>query len=175
MAELKTSFLGVATSYGIIRRSLLLALGIGVALTLINQRDAIFGHGKVNLIQLSLSFATPFVVISLSQTLAIRKVFSELSAGGFNADGNEPFHVTAFSHGIPWRAVMIAASTGTAVAAIVIALVVSRGGGIGHVPLAPVLQVYGLSLGFSLISQTIAYRRARARVVERLRSGGGRS
>lgn len=69
------SLAAVIASYGIPLRSFMIALVIARSLTLINQQDAVLGDRPLNLIQLALSFATPFAVIALSQALAIRRVF----------------------------------------------------------------------------------------------------
>lgn len=49
-------------SDGVPRRSLCAALIVGTVLNLINQGDALFVSGQVNLIKLALTFAVPYCV-----------------------------------------------------------------------------------------------------------------
>ena len=46
---------------------------------------------------------------------------------------------------------------------VIVALTLLDGGDLSRVPLAQIGQVYALPLVFGLLSQTLAYRRARAR------------
>lgn len=47
---------------GIPRRSLIVAVIVGTILNLINQGDALFGGGRVNVIKMILTFAVPYCV-----------------------------------------------------------------------------------------------------------------
>jgi hypothetical protein len=49
-------------SDGVPRRSLVVALIVGAILNLINQGDALFGHGQVKLIKIILTFVVPYCV-----------------------------------------------------------------------------------------------------------------
>jgi hypothetical protein len=49
-------------SDGVPRRSLLVAFIVGTILNLINQGDALFGTGHVNLTKIILTFAVPYCV-----------------------------------------------------------------------------------------------------------------
>lgn len=49
-------------SDGVPKRSFCAALIVGTVLNLINQGDALFGSGQVNLIKLALTFAVPYCV-----------------------------------------------------------------------------------------------------------------
>ena len=60
-----------------------MALILGTALTLVNQSGAVFGGGKVQLLPLVLVYATPFIVVAVSQILGIRR--AHLDALGVQA------------------------------------------------------------------------------------------
>lgn len=47
---------------GVPRRSFLVALIVGTMLNLINQGDALFGDGHINLTKIILTFAVPYCV-----------------------------------------------------------------------------------------------------------------
>jgi hypothetical protein len=47
---------------GVPKRSLLVALVVGSALNLINQGDALFGSGHVDILKAALTFAVPYCV-----------------------------------------------------------------------------------------------------------------
>ncbi len=49
-------------SDGVPRRSFFLAVIVGTILNLINQGDAVFGPGHVNLIKIVLTYAVPYCV-----------------------------------------------------------------------------------------------------------------
>lgn len=49
-------------SDGVPRRSLCVALIVGTILNLINQGDALFGHGAVNWAKIMLTYSVPFCV-----------------------------------------------------------------------------------------------------------------
>ena len=153
----------IARSYGIVRRAAIVALVIGSALTLINQPQAVFGDAPLNLAPFILVYLTPFVVVVLSQVLGTRTLFSEVAGGRSTGRDTESFIATALSHGIPFRVAAVALGVGTAMTPVIVALTLLDGGDLSRVPLAQIGQVYALPLVFGLISQTLAYRRARAR------------
>lgn len=49
-------------TFGIVKRSLLVAMIVGTILNLINQGDALFGSAKLNLLKLLLTYSVPFCV-----------------------------------------------------------------------------------------------------------------
>jgi hypothetical protein len=49
-------------SDGVPRRSFVVALFVGAILNLINQGDALFGHGHLNLMKIILTFVVPYCV-----------------------------------------------------------------------------------------------------------------
>jgi hypothetical protein len=49
-------------SDGVPRRSFFVALVVGTILNFINQGDALFGDGDVNLVKVGLTFAVPYCV-----------------------------------------------------------------------------------------------------------------
>jgi hypothetical protein len=51
-----------SVSDGVPRRSLVVALIVGTILNLINQGDALFGEGRLNLTKMILTFAVPYCV-----------------------------------------------------------------------------------------------------------------
>jgi hypothetical protein len=51
-----------SVSDGVPRRSLVVALIVGTILNLINQGDALFGEGRLNLTKIILTFAVPYCV-----------------------------------------------------------------------------------------------------------------
>ncbi len=155
--------LSIARSYGIVRRAAVAALVIGSVLTLINQPQAVFGDAPLNLAPFILVYLTPFVVVVLSQVLGTRMLFSEVAGGRSTGRDNESFAAAALSHGIPLRVAAVALGVGTAMTPVIVALTLLDGGDLSRVPLAQIGQVYALPLVFGLISQTVAYRRARAR------------
>ena len=56
------SWLQRATSNGVPRRSLLVALAVGSILNMINQWDGLFGDAALDLLQLCLNFVVPYLV-----------------------------------------------------------------------------------------------------------------
>ena len=157
----RTSLLALATSLSVNRRSLVLALVIGTALTLANQSRAVFNDSPFNVAQLILSYATPFVVISLSQAFGIRAALTEVAAGRPLSAAEHSFAAVAASHGIPRRAVVVALAVGSILAIISQMLAVLKGAALGAVfSWSQFAQGYALPLLFSTVSQTIAFRRA---------------
>jgi len=54
-------------------RALLTSVIVAPVLTLINQYDAVIGHGHINWVKATLTFITPFVV-SVSSSLLTRRL-----------------------------------------------------------------------------------------------------
>lgn len=152
------SMLGLAASPAVIRRSLILALVIGTALTSVNQPGAVFSGGPFNLVQLVLSYGTPLLVIALSQALGIRTALADVAAGRSLPSHALSFAAIAAANGIPRRALAVALVVGTVLAIISQGLAFSRGATALNWSL--VAQGYALPLLFSVVSQTIAYKRA---------------
>ncbi len=66
---------------GVIRRAGIVALILGSVLTLANQSGAIFGGGGVQVLPLILVYLTPFVVVTVSQVLGIRRALLDAGRG----------------------------------------------------------------------------------------------
>ncbi len=66
---------------GVIRRAGIVALVLGSVLTLANQSGAIFGGGTVQVLPLVLVYLTPFVVVTVSQVLGIRRALLDAGRG----------------------------------------------------------------------------------------------
>ncbi len=60
--SLVDSWLRQATSNGVPRRSLLVALVVGSILNVINQWDGLFGDATLDLLQLCLNYVVPYLV-----------------------------------------------------------------------------------------------------------------
>ena len=56
-------------SDGVPRRSFIVALIVGTILNLINQGDAIFGGGRINVTKIILTFAVPYCVATYGAVL----------------------------------------------------------------------------------------------------------
>ena len=65
-------------SQEILRRAFVIALLLGSVLTLSNQPGAIFGDDEVRVLPLVLVYLTPFVVITVSQVLGLRRAASAI-------------------------------------------------------------------------------------------------
>ncbi len=89
---------------GVLRRSAVLALIIGSALTWINQFDALFGSDTIQILPLFVAYVTPFAVIAISQFVGIRQAWLDAKKAHIPAT-TENLVATAFLHGIPARAV----------------------------------------------------------------------
>ena len=53
-------------SDGVPRRSFIVALIVGTILNLINQGDALFGDGRLNITKVILTFAVPYVSLPMA-------------------------------------------------------------------------------------------------------------
>ncbi len=148
---------------GVAKRAAIVALVIGSALTAINQAEAVFGEAPLDLTRLALMYVTPFIVVTISQVLAIRALFREVASGLLGDRQHGPLYRTALSHGIPARALLVALAVGTVLTAIMAGLALIEGGGFGDVPTAQIAQVYALPLVFGVVSQSISYRRTAVR------------
>ncbi|MFK7777084.1 MAG: hypothetical protein QM501_03025 [Gimesia sp.] len=143
-------------------RSGIVAIIIGSVLTVINQRGWIRGSDPLQLLPLILVFVTPFVVVAVSQVVAIRKAF--IDAGKYESSANpEGFFATTISHGIPVRAVAIGLTIGSINALISIADTLLHMDDLTTLSIIPLSQGYLLPLLFGILSQAISYRRAAQR------------
>ena len=146
-------------SSGLLRRSAILALIIGSALTLINQFNALFGSETIQVLPLVLVFATPFAVIAISQMAGIRQAVIDFN-GERVEKTRERFVAMAFSHGIPARAISIGLIMGALNAAIFLIAAYLHTGVIGSPPTGQIILAIALPVLFGILSQAIAYRRA---------------
>ncbi len=144
----------------ILRRAVLVALVVGSFLTLANQFAAIFGTEEFEYLPLALVFMTPFVVVTISQMLGIRRATMDARQSGGHRWGEEPVLATAFAHGIPLRAILVGVLVGSVNASIVITIALLEGASLNSLPVAVLAQAYVLPVLFGLLTQTIAYRRA---------------
>ncbi len=144
----------------ILRRAVLVALVVGSFLTLANQFAAIFGTEEFEYLPLALVFMTPFVVVTISQMLGVRRATMDARQSGSHRWGEEPMLATALAHGIPLRAFVVGMLVGSINASIVITIAVLEGASTSSLPAALLAQAYVLPVLFGLLSQTIAYRRA---------------
>ena len=140
-------------------RSAIIAFVIGTVLTLITQFEWVLGSEPIQLLPFFLAFATPFFVIAISQVAGERQAYGDTTNLNSPAAA-EAFFTTAFTHGIPARALAIGLSIGTVDAVIILAATVVRPGGLSEVSISLLGQVYLLPLLFGVLSQTIAYKRA---------------
>ncbi len=142
----------------VLRRAAAIGAAIGSALALINQGAALFREAPVQTLPLILGFATPFAVIALSQVLGHRAYWRRAVTGRGN---DESVWQTLIGHGIPVRALTVAGLVGSLMTPIIIALSPAGAAGISPIPWSQVAQVYGLPLVFGVLTQALAYRRAR--------------
>jgi hypothetical protein len=159
-ADHERSSIASLVDAGVVRRAGIVALILGSVLTLANQSDAVFGDGTIDTLQLVLFFLTPFIVVTISQVLGIRRALSDAGQGRPPASPQNTFFTTAVSHGIPMRSLLVGLVTGTVNLAIVSAATLIDGGALSDIPSGPVAQAYILPTLFGLVSQTMSYRRA---------------
>ena len=136
----------------VLARAAIIALALGIALTVINQSPAIFGEADIRALPLVLVFLTPFVVVALSQGLGARQAVRE----GATARA-EPFLVTLAGHGIPRRAALLGLAAGAANSSV--ALAASAATGDAGPPAALLAQAFVLPTLFGALSQALAYGR----------------
>ena len=145
---------------GVLKRALLVAAVLGSVLTLINQSDAMFGNGVFQYDQLALVYLTPFIVVAVSQVLAIRKALADARNNMLVGPEKEHPVLSALRHGIPARAVIVSFVMGSLASGYVLISGNSGGTESGDLPVALMAQGYILPAIFGLLSQTISYRRA---------------
>jgi hypothetical protein len=142
---------------GVTKRAAIVAVVLGCALTGINQSEAAFGNQNVRYLPMALNFIIPFIVVTISQILGIRKALSDALTSG-----ESPLR-TAFSHGIPIRAILLGLFAGSLNAAIASAVAYSNDGNLANLPITALAQAYSLPVVFGILSQTISYRRTMAK------------
>ncbi len=144
---------------GVLRRSTILALIIGSALTWINQSAAITGSKNIQLLPMFLAYATPFTVIAISQLTAIRRAWQDATRERL-PETTESLVASAFLHGIPARALTIGLIVGTVNSAFILSEAFLNTGDIGAASATLLAQVYSLPVLFGFLSQAVSYRRA---------------
>ena len=142
----------------VLLRAALVALVLGSLLTLVNQTDAIFGSSAIAWLPFALVYLTPFLVVTVSQVLGIRRARVELARPAARFDA-ESFARTIASHGIPARALALGVLVAVVNTAIVATEVLLSGLGLQAVPVALILQALSLPILFGALSQALAYRR----------------
>ena len=143
---------------GVLKRSLLLALIIGVILTLVTQSAALFSDAVFERLSLMLAFVTPFVVITISQLVATHQAVSD-AIDGLTSVTNTPFIKTLVAHNIPFRALVIGLIIGSTTSLLILISTFSQTGDISNASLSLLVQVYVLPVVFGALSQTLTYRR----------------
>ena len=159
IGDVATAALPAIPWSAVLRRVAVIAVAIGTALAVVNQGAALFGDASVQVAPFVLGFATPFVVIALSQVLGHRAYWRHADSG---PGDEESLWRTVAGHGIPVRALTVAAVVGSVMTPAVIALSPADAAGSAHLPWGQVAQVYILPLVFGVLSQALAYRRAGA-------------
>ncbi len=151
---------------GIVMRSVIVAAVIGTVLTLTNQYDAIRGAVALQWLPFSLVFLTPFLVVTFSQLVAIRRAATDVRAQT-SSSRSESFLETLNHHGIWRRTVVIGFIAGTINTAIILTQSLLDTSPAATGPGILIAQVYALPIIFGLLSQTISYRRALRKLADR--------
>ncbi|MFA9475932.1 MAG: hypothetical protein ACERJ2_15395 [Filomicrobium sp.] len=154
----------------ILLRAFFIALALGSVLTIANQSGAILGDDTIQVLPLVLVYLTPFVVITVSQVLGLRRATLDARCLRSFAGHNTAFFSTVISHGIPRRALLVALVIGTANTSIVASSALMATGSLSNLPTALIAQAFALPMLFGLLSQTISYRRAMSAIGQRLQS-----
>lgn len=144
---------------GIIPRAAIVAVVIGTVLTLTNQAAAVFGNEPLEYLPMTLGFVTPFIVVAISQLMAIKKALSDAKQNSKSGTEIEGFIATAFGHDIPLRAVIVSLIIGSINSAIIISVTLIENGNLADLPFALMAQAYTLPALFGVLSQAITYRR----------------
>lgn len=152
---------GTLVTGAVLRRSAIVALVLGSLLALANQFPALFGSADIQYLPLSLVYLTPFAVVTVSQVLGIRQAQLDAARRDTPTPLTEPVLATLLSHGIPGRAVYTGLAAGSVTSLITLSAGVLESGTLTIPPLAPLAQSFILPILFGLLSQTIAYRKAR--------------
>ena len=142
----------------VLTRSLVLALIIGSILTFVNQPEAIFGDELFEKLPSLLAFATPFLVVMLSQLGAIKQAVIDRRHGQ-TPNETTRFISTMMGHNIPFRALAISLIAGSVNSVIILINTIFQTGDITNVPLPVLVQSYLLPFIFGAFSQALTYRR----------------
>lgn len=148
----------------VLKRALLVALGVGLLVNAGNQLARLGGGLDVNWLQIGLTFLTPFAVVAFSQAVGIRQGMADARLGPLA----ETYFRTMGGHGIPRRAVLIAVVTGAILTGVVLVMTAASGARAGDIGAGTLAQFFVLPLTFGFVSQGIAYRGARARAGQRI-------
>jgi hypothetical protein len=143
----------------VLRRAGIVALVLGSILALANQSGAIFGELRLEILQLVLVYLTPFVVVTISQVLGIRRALRDIRAGAGHAARGGSFLATVNSHGIPFRALVLGLIVVVISTSIAAATTFLEFGTLADLAMTPIVQAFVLPMLFSLLSQAISYRR----------------
>ncbi|MCP5083017.1 MAG: hypothetical protein GY948_15130 [Alphaproteobacteria bacterium] len=143
----------------IIIRAAIVALLLGGLLTLINQWGALFGYQSLDQLAMAQVFATPFLVVVVSQILGLR---AARRSKAWLETTTESLVVTMFSHGIPARAILIGFAAVSSNAAIAATHAYLAGRGLDQVSLVLLSQALVLPILFGAVSQALTIRRALA-------------
>ncbi len=154
----------------VIRRAGTVALILGSVLTLANQSAAIFGKDGVQVLPLVLVYLTPFVVVTVSQVLGIRRALLDAGRGRASVSPRDAFLATALSRGIPLRSLLLGSIVGTVNTSIVISAALMDGGNLADLPTALIGQAFVLPMLFGLVSQAISHRRTALVIGRRLQA-----
>ena len=147
-------------SASLIIRAGVVALIIGTALTLLNQWGAVTGAEAFEILPLILVYQTPFLVVLVSQALAIKQARIEFFQAPKLATGRESFVQTVTAHGIPLRAGLLGALMGISNTGVVAAANIASTGSLLPLPAVLIAQAFTLPVLFGFISQSFTYRRA---------------
>ncbi len=147
-------------SPAVLLRAGLVGLVLGSVLTLANQFDALFGGGTLELLPLGLVYATPFVVVTLSQVLGMRRAVLDARRRPLTDLRSGSLLTTAMSRGIPLRALLLGLIAGSVNTSVSAAASYAEYGNLSALPAALIGQAFVLPVLFGLLSQAISYRRA---------------
>ncbi len=142
----------------ILKRASIMAFIIGSILILSNQSGAVFGDDSFKQPQLMLAFLTPFLVVTLSQLVAIQRAIIDRSYSATTVKATGFFN-TIINHNIPFRAIVISLIIGSLSSVIILINTIFQTGDITNTPLPLLVQSYLLPLIFGALSQTLTYRR----------------
>lgn len=144
-------------SHAVLIRSVLLALIIGSILTYVNQFSAVLGTSVFNKLQLLLAYLTPFIVILLSQVLAIKQAEIHKTQNKVLSVSRQ-LKTRKLAENIFVRALLISIFVGSVNSAIVVTTQYHYSK-IDSLPWFLLIQSYVLPLVFGALSQAMAYRR----------------
>ena len=133
------------------------ALVIGVTLALVNQWDGILGAARLDMLPLVMVFVTPFVVVMLSQIVAVERFRKDAGAGRILRDGGRSFGRIVASHGIPTRAALIGLAMGGLNTALMAAQSLAATGSLAGLDATVAAQALALPMVFSTIAQGAVY------------------